>query len=403
MCGGHGNAPKASAVFIVQRLLSSGSAFLVALLLGACNEEVGPDGGETGTVLVTADESQEELIFIGADSKEILGRLRTTERIQGVALSGESQVLYVGVGTGVQQHSLLAVDPSNRRVVWRRALPRTGPAMHDTVVLSASSMAVTEDDAGIYSWFSQADTIPGLSRFNLNTFDIEAFNGPLSVAAGGIVRLAVNGQNLIALIASRDTRPPRRAESIYLLNALSLAVTDSVTPESLGVASGENLFQVMPGGSHNSLYVLTPTAIIHYNFTDRRILSRVSHTAQGSITKTPSGMLLLTDGGTWPDWPGSGLIGLYSTDLQFIGTIDISTPLGGVPNTPSASRSTMAASVPEFPNLVFVRVGSDQTGPLYPAQPARVLVIDLTERRVVHAIDLGGFGASFLVGALSER
>jgi len=57
--------------------------------------------------------------------------------------------------------------------------------------------------------------------------------------------------------------------------------------------------------------------------------------------------LFLADGGQGVEHPGSGLLCLYSMDLEERGTIDVSTPVGGRPNSLVAARLGTGATTPD--------------------------------------------------------
>jgi len=97
----------------------------------------------------------------------------------------------------------------------------------------------------------------------------------------------------------------------------------------------------------------------------------------------------------WPDSPGSGLLFLYGPNLESLGTIDVSTPLGGAPRGATATCTGLAAPGRDG-RTVYVRAGSGSRFSLYPRQPARLLVVDVVSRALLRTIDLDGFGLGFL-------
>jgi hypothetical protein len=56
----------------------------------------------------------------------------------------------------------------------------------------------------------------------------------------------------------------------------------------------------------------------------------------------------------------------------------------------------MAASSPDG-RVLYIRTGTPQIGPLYPPQPARLLIVDVVDRSLRKAVDLGGFGLGFVL------
>ena len=129
----------------------------------------------------------------------------------------------------------------------------------------------------------------------------------------------------------------------------------------------------------------------------------VARQASGSLTLVPGGrMLTLTDVGIGFDSPGSGILRLYDADLVPIGSIDASTPVGGVPNSPTATRMGLAAAGSDG-RMLYVRSGSSERGPLFPSQPARLLFVDLIEKHVTRSMSLGGYGLGWVSNAAPAK
>jgi hypothetical protein len=62
-----------------------------------------------------------------------------------------------------------------------------------------------------------------------------------------------------------------------------------------------------------------------------------------------------------------------------------------VPGDPTATRTGQGVASADGQTL-FVRSGSDLVGPLYPAQPARLLIVDVNAKSLIPTIEIGGYG-----------
>lgn len=386
----------------IRRLCSPRASLALALsLAGGCNwparESSSCDSPEMVIATVSGDLG---LQVIDPSVGCVAARARLGAGIEGAALSPDGAVVFLGVKLPGFRNELIALDARTARELWRMPLGDGGsPNVLDGVgLVSGEVLSVSTDGDLLYLWRATSRGSEGITAINLRTRRPVAFSGPWNVAAGGVVPLVLGtapGDRRLAVIASRQYDTASRSqEAIYLLDASSLVVVDSIMASEIG--AGQGIWQVIPDPQGHGFYVAGSEQIVRYDLATRRVIARTVRLGLGALTLTYGGnVLVLTDTGTWPDSPGSGLLLLYGPNLESLGTIDISTPLGGAPHSASAISTGLAAPGRDE-RTVYVRAGSESLGPLYPMQPARLLVVDVVSRALLRTIDLGGFGLGFL-------
>ena len=130
--------------------------------------------------------------------------------------------------------------------------------------------------------------------------------------------------------------------------------------------------------------------LVTYDTDLRQPVRSVARPVSGVARVSPDqSTVVLTDSGVWPDFPGSGLLHLFDAQLSPIGTVDVSTPLGGLPNTPTATVTRIVAFADDG-RTAYVASGTPPIGPLYTTQPARIIAVDLPTRTVIRVYELGG-------------
>ncbi len=372
---------------------------VLTLGLGCGRGPTAADSERVATVVTTVEQSN-AVLFLAVPSGQVIKRVDLQARVEGAAISTDGRTLFLGtVGPGFQRDLLLLEVPSGREM---RRIPLSSMGSPINIVDSAGVMTAevigaTEQRDRIGLWRARKNGIFGAVLFDVSTGRPLSFAGPLNVAAGGIVTLTANSRypdGAVAVIAGRENAGggPRTNASIYILNRHTFEIIDSLTTLNVPELLNQNLWRIIPTRSGTVLYILTNTQIVKYDLTTSSVVGTARNPAQGSIVLTPDETrLIVTDGGTWPDFPGSGLLYVFDQSLHPISQIDVSTPIGGRPNSPTATRTGLAVSSLNGDTL-YVRAGSDAIGPLYPVQPARLLVVDLRNATLVRAIELTGDG-----------
>ncbi len=387
---------------VLGRLASAGLVWIVG---SSCRNTVAPDdvGGTTPDVVVTTGAFPGELVITDGFTRRISRRIALDGAVEELVAAPEGRTIYAGiVGAGFRR-SLAAVDVRTATSLWSLPLSENGqPSVIDGIgLLTGEVLAVSPDGRRLYMARAVRSGVGGIAVLDLTSKRPVLFDGPWSVAAGGIVPLAINTtvpllrDGALAVVASRQNSAgggPRRGEKVYLLAPGTLAVLDSIAPDVLGGSATQEIWQVVASPDGRRLYVAGSERIVQFDLATRRVEASVARPSLGAISVAADGStVVVTDAGRFPDTPGSGLLFTYGSDLVPRGTIDVSSPLGAVPRSPSAIATGIALSQ-RSGHLMYVRAGTPSIGPLYPVQPARLLLVDPVERRVTQTLETGGNG-----------
>ncbi len=358
-----------------------------------------PDPDPSGETVVTTVAEGQAVWMIDPSAGRILARLDVGGQIEGAATSPDGAMLYVGVRAPGFRNELVAVDTRAGSVRWRLPLAENGrPHVIDGVGLrNGEVIAVSPDGERLHLWRAEKEGVVGVVSLDLRTRRPVGFSGPWNVAAGGLVPLAPEGvapRGALAVLASRENASggPRGRAAVYLLDPVSLAPLDSILPASLGGPQDQDIWQIIPAPGGRDLFLAGSHQLVRYDLVARRVAASTPRPSSGALSVTSdTGHVVISDSGTWPDNPGSGHLFLFGPNLEPRGVIDVSTALGGRPSSPTATRTGLMAASRDG-RTVYVRAGSDLVGPLYPAQPARLLVVDVVSRTLRRAVKLDGYG-----------
>ncbi|CAN5631156.1 hypothetical protein BH23GEM1_BH23GEM1_07500 [soil metagenome] len=385
----------ANGVFAALLVLAGG-------LGSGCSNPNAPVISPGEVVLVTSPE-RDQLWMIVPASGAITARLALGGKAQGAAASSDGSTLYVGISGAGFRNELVAIDTRVNRVAWRLRLGSNGqPNFLDGVGLnSGEALALSHDGQSLYLWRAVKDGVTGITLVDVSTRRPTAFSGPWNVAGSGLVPIppsAPRWSGALAVVGSRANAAggPRRGSSVFVLDPVSLQVVDSILAGDLGGAQGEDIWEVVPSPDGQTLYIAGSQRLVRYSLADQRVIASVARPAPGLLSVTSDGeTLIVTDGGTWPDFPGSGLLYAYGPNFEPHGSIDVSTPLGGRPSGPTATVTGPTAMSLDG-RTIYVRAGTLSIGPLYTPQPARLLIVDIIGRTLQRTVDLGGFGGGFV-------
>lgn len=373
--------------------------------LSACTSDVvvKPEDAPPGSVLVTADryehfETQLSLIGRGnvpTASATIPGHL------ESALLLADSATMLLGVVNADARRDLVTVDARTLRERSRRTISnRLVPVdQGDVGIRTAEALTESIDRQWLYVSQAARGAVVGIARVNKQTYAAEAFSGPWQVRA--TLRVLPAGAGLrdgaLVVVATRESvgGGPPPPPAIYLLHPLTLIPLDSITTSMLGDPGPIINLLVLDRGA--TLLIGTSSRIIRFDLVNHRISASVPRLGLGAIVPlADGGPFAVLDQGRFPELTGSGIIYLLSPELTTIDSIDVSTPLGGAPRSPTAT--VMGGGVfDESTGELYVRTGSAPFGTLYPAQPARTLVVNVRDRSVIRIIPLLGdnFGLAF--------
>jgi hypothetical protein len=359
--------------------------------ISSCSGGIAPaPSKETVVEHVLAAENNHTTLRIFDAETELSVQTALGGSLEGLTTQTDGRIAYVGVRLPSGSRDLIAVDMAGS-ILWRT---RLGDSIG---VLTGEVLGAAPDGRTLFIWRGISSGTQGLSVIDVESRLRVAHSANWNVASNGLVPLPRSDQfpeGAVLLVGVRSgSGGPRGASRAYVLHAKTLAVVDSIVLP-------EDIWQVVPSPSGGDVYIIGSQNVVRYHLSSRRTTASMRRSVNGSATVLVNGQLVMTDAGSFPDTPGSGLLHLFSADLRSNGTIDISTPLGGVPNSQTAVRSGLI-QLSAHGNRVWVRVGSEDFGPLYAPQKARLLLVDCERREVVRTLDLDGFGLGAL--AISRR
>ncbi len=261
-------------------------------------------------------------------------------------------------------------------------------------LVNAQSIGVSADGATVHVGYAQQDDALGLAAVDVATRRPIAFSGPWRLVGPleSVQGSAMFPEGVLLVPGYRQpaAEPPRpdAPAYVFLLHPRTLAVLDSIGGDVF--EPGTRAIGVIATPDPRTLYLFDGLRVRRFDLETRTITASMTRVATGAVTYVPqTRYLVFSDAGDGRNFPGSGLLHLYTDDLRPLGTIDVSTPLGGTPHSLHALVTSGAVSSADGRHL-FVRSGStDGIGPNFPGQPSRLLVVNLAERRLEGAIELG--------------
>ena len=363
------------------------TAILCALV--ACDRPAAPCVFTRAVVAPAGNDSS--LSFVDANAICRPRTLSVTGTIENViASSSDDNVLVIDIQSDGTRE-LVSVAVPLFAIVARQSLAGFGQQNGGTTPVTGEAAAVDGD--ALYLWRTDASGTLGIGRFSIRSTALTAFSGPWNLVGGGLIVLSPSTmfpRGALVGVGLRSAPGPRNGQSrVFFLDPLNLAVIDSILPSD--ISGEEDVWQFVPTGDPQTAFIVGATHIIRYDLSRREAVAATTRDAPGFLVVANDSTLLLTDGGIWPDSPGSGLLRLYDWQLRPAGEVDVSTPVAGSPNSPTATRTGIAIAAQDG-RTVFVRGGSEVWGPLYAPQPARLFRVDVLAKRLVSWTSLGGYG-----------
>lgn len=302
-----------------------------------------------------------------------LGATVQSETGQIVAVTSRT-----GGGAEVREIDACASDSYRLIAQVRQPLDSTG-----IVIINGTAMALSGSGETLAIGHAELDERFGLALLNVSAGRTVGFIPRLTVES---VEHIPRRQHEIewAVVGERNGLE----EAIYLIGKDG-EVLDSLSRSSLPVSS--DIFYLAAADDGRSLTVRTRTHLFRLALPALTVEAETALEAMGSIALLDDGSVIVADSGVWPDSPGSGYVYRVSGDFTSVDSIDVSTPLGGTPESRTATL-TRTVSVAAGGSVALVSAGTTEIGPTFPIQPPKVMEIDLATHNVVRSIDVGALG-----------
>lgn len=365
---------------------------LVLLATGTCTSATAPC--TPGASVITALDEPPSLRAIDISGRCGLREIGLTGSVESITLTPDQTRAYViaGAGTATGEREIIAIATGRFSVLWRESLRVFGQPQVGPRALTGEGAAISPDGRALYLWRVGKEGTLGVARFDLQSKQATAYSGPWRNLVDLMVLppSSVFPEGSLVAVGARSGPGPRGEWRVYFFHPASLAVIDSITPGMIG--NQRDVWQFVPTSDPQTVYVAGSSMVVRFDLVQRRVTASAQRATSGSLALVPgANVLVLTDAGVWPDSPGSGLLRLYDSNLRFAGAIDVSTPLGQHPNSLTAALTGSAVTAGDGRTL-YVQSGSAPRGPLFPIQAARLLAIDVVDKRFLRSIELGGYG-----------
>lgn len=304
------------------------------------------------------------------------------------ARSPDSATIYVtGVDEGGQNPRLVAFDTRARRVRWVEPIAPAAPRLVTGIEVGGGPLAVSPDGTRLFVGTSrrQRDGVVGIASLDVRTRQPVAFAGPFFLELDVMATLppgpvAPGGAVLVAG-SHTDATAPRR-DRLYLLDPMTLGVMDSAEVVPPANDYRPLFSQVLPAADGRHVYLIGRTTLYRYDLLARQVTATAPRPSSGTLALAPDGeRLYMTDRGSFPEFPGSGLLFVFGKNLEVFEPIDLrGARVGGI--TPV----TQQAVVGRDGTRVYVTAGTGLPLALYGTQPGRVLIVDPVRRILVDTV-----------------
>ncbi len=298
--------------------------------------------------------------------------VRPGGRLERAVTSRDGGLLFMALSRDGKRE-LSAVKTETGVELWRIVLSTGGlPHVIDEVTMyNGAGITVSPDGSRVFIRRAEREAVPGIAALDVLSRRPVAFNGPWNVSHGlsFLAGTPSHPDGLLAFVATRHKPDLGGAtgEALYLLDPVTLAPVDSILPGTLSGPANEELWSIVSApDASGTVFIATNARLLRYDLLTHRVMTTAPWHARGRLVPMPGGdELILTDVGIWPDFPGTGLLQIYSSNLELRGMIDVSTALGGRPNGPTAS--VMGGAAPgSHDQLLYLNTGTESIGPLYP-------------------------------------
>lgn len=307
------------------------------------------------------------------------------------ALTLDSTVLfYFGYLTAERRTIAASIDARRGTLLWKRDVPLTPILLPDgltSVRLHGlpAFLAATRDTAELLVFPAFRDTTEGLAIYRAGAEQITRFL-PIHVAARHVAVLrgrATLPRGTLVACATRRSEARPKADALFFIGP-DLVVIDSVQLPPPAFEA----YDVAVTPDERFAFVKSPPHIFKIDIAARRIVAQVQDLPLGFISLSASGdKLIATDPGVSLDLPGSGRVGIYTSELQPVGAIDLGalSPSGTPPTTWDVVTS------PDD-SLAYVVAGTPRLTLGQGAQEASLFVVDLFKRVAIARIPLNQYG-----------
>lgn len=171
---------------------------------------------------------------------------------------------------------------------------------------------------------------------------------------------------------------------LYFFDRATFELMDSIPSARVELA---HWYMVEPSVDGNGLYGSSINTLFRYDFGRAAVVAEYAPDGWlvGWVTEAPDGKIVAFDWPSYgPDYPGSGLVYVFGPDLELIGEVDVSTPVGGEPYSATAVRTEWAV-ISRDGKTAYVAARERYYG-----KRPWIFAIDLETLSVSNVVEIGG-------------
>lgn len=310
------------------------------------------------------------------------------------ARSPDSSTVFYGGFVSGHAWEIAALDVRALRLRWRLALADTVETWSSTGLIFSSTSALSPSPDGRWMLVSPVyrNGIWGMGAVDPVTKALGPFMDSLVTATEGITMLRPSSMlpagGFAVAIGGTWSRPSRLSGWLMILDGNTLAPVDSVKVAPPGALRG-----AIAAANGTVVYVLGTGRLFRYDIASRVLTGPVRLASNSRIALAPKDTsILAVDLGDGFDYAGDGLLRIISADLSRTRTLS----LRGAAVDGQGPTAVAAVASERFP-LVYVLIGNNSVGPLFPGQPIRLLTVDLRSGAIVQSLPLGSDGPGTMV------
>ncbi|MFL5576082.1 MAG: YncE family protein [Gemmatimonadaceae bacterium] len=370
------------------------------LALAACHSGTDPAPAIGEAVLVVGGEG-DRLALVDGTAGRVVARPGPVARTKSAAaLAPDGSVAYLSLLGASKGNELAALEPRSGRFRWRLAL--TDPGSTATRVggflVYGSALGVSPDGARIFlgNALRPEDQAHPLDSARVAVLDAATRRlvgtlGPLSVMPDGLATLPAGPaapHGAVLAVAARRRGVSPSLDWLFVIDPATLAVVDSAAVTAPADDAGGTLRRLVVAPDGRRVYLVSRGGgLVAYDPAARAVVGRAQGPEQAWLAVAPDGQrLYASDPGTFAA-PGGGRVLVFGPELQSLGAIDLSAAaaVDGVP------PSTHGLAVSRDGARLYVAAGTASAGG-YPAQPQRLLVVDVAQGTLGRAVALDDYG-----------
>lgn len=364
--------------------------------LGACHQPASVGTDTPDVLIVSVDGSQ--LLAIEPASATIAARPGPIPLWPAARAADGNSVIYSGSTGLYAERELAALDSRTFTITsrWRLAALESTSLVQDIELPSLTSVAYTVDQSRLLLSPSRRSSIEGVAVFDMASGRIVTFVDSLPIAPQGLVSVPPTADLPSGVVVAAVGRrlPAGQTEGwLHLLHPSNLSPFDSVRVSLPVDQQNAGISSVTRTEDGKYLYVVRGNRLLRISLSQRVITDSLSVPSFARILIAPGDTaVFVSDIGDGRNYAGSGVILVASPDLRRIDSLSVRH--SAVAN---AGPTVQAVVVSRNGKYLYVLVGNERIGPLFPAQALKILVIDAGSRALLKSLDLNEWAGGAMV------